>query len=128
MRDFRAAAPDPSDRVLSVRVTGAADGEYVCALSLEPQAKVRASDTVQHEGDLTIVVANDSTDKLRGATVDWSEDPLHSGFVVLNPNKPPPPPVALPTLPMSPGAGLAILPPTPPQCPALIWTPTSLVA
>ena len=63
MRDFRAAAPDPSDRVLSVRVTGAADGEYVCALSLEPQAKVRASDTVQHEGDLTIVVANDSTDK-----------------------------------------------------------------
>jgi Fe/S biogenesis protein NfuA len=117
VRDFRAAAPEPSDRVLSVRVTGAADGEYVCALSLEPEAKVRASDTVQHEGDLTIVVAYDSADKLRGATVDWSEDPLHSGFVVLNPNKPPPPPVALPTLPMSPGAGPAVRPPTPPTMP-----------
>ena len=117
VRGFRAAAPEPSDRVLSVRVTGAADGEYVCALSLEPQAKVRASDTVQHEGDLTIVVANDSADKLRGATVDWSEDPLHSGFVVLNPNKPPPPPLALPTLPMSPGAGPAVPPPTPPTMP-----------
>jgi Fe/S biogenesis protein NfuA len=105
VRGFRAAAPDPSDRVLSLRVTGMADGEYVCALSLEPAAKVRASDTVQHEGDLTIVVANDSADKLRGATVDWSEDPLHSGFVVLNPNKPPPPPLALPTLPMSMGLG-----------------------
>jgi Fe/S biogenesis protein NfuA len=114
VRDFRAADPEPSDRVLSVRVTGAADGEYVCALSLEPQAKVRASDTSQHEGDLTIVVANDSADKLRGATVDWSEDPLHSGFVVLNPNKPPPPPLALPTLPMSPGAGPAVRPPGPP--------------
>ncbi len=105
VRDFRAAAPDPSGRVLSVRVTGAADGEYVCALSLEPLANVRASDTVQHEGDLAIVVANDSAAKLRGATVDWSEDPLHSGFVVVNPNKPAPPPLALPTLPMSPGDG-----------------------
>jgi Fe/S biogenesis protein NfuA len=117
VRGFRAAAPEPSDRVLSVRVTGAADGEYVCALSLEPQANVRASDTLQHEGDLTIVVANDSADKLRGATVDWSEDPLHSGFVVLNPNKPPPPPLALPTLPMSPGAGPAVRPPPPPTMP-----------
>ena len=114
VRGFRAAAPDPSDRVLSVRVTGAADGEYVCALSLEPQAKVRASDTVQHQGDLTIVVANDNVAKLRGATVDWSEDPPHSGFVVLNPNKPPPPPLALPTLPMSPAAGPAVRPGPPP--------------
>ncbi len=117
VRDFRAAAPDPSGRVLSVRVTGAADGEYVCALSLEPLANVRASDTVQHEGDLAIVVANDSAAKLRGATVDWSEDPLHSGFVVVNPNKPPPPPLALPTLPMSPGDGPVVRPPGPPSMP-----------
>jgi Fe/S biogenesis protein NfuA len=116
VRDFRAAAPDPSDRVLSVRVTGAADGEYVCALSLEPLTKVRASDTVQHQGDLAIVVADDSVAKLRGATVDWSEDSLHSGFVVVNPNKPPPP-LALPTLPMSPAAGPAVRPPGPPTTP-----------
>ena len=119
MRGFRAAAPDPSDRVLSVRVTGQADGEYVCALSLEPQTQVRAGDTMQHQGDLAIVVANDSAAKLRGATVDWSEDRLHSGFVVINPNKPPPPPLALPTLPMSmsPGAGPAVRPPAPPTMP-----------
>jgi Fe/S biogenesis protein NfuA len=117
VRDFRGGAPDPSNRVLSVRVTGAVDGEYVCALSLEPLAKVSASDTVQHEGDVAIVVANDSVAKLRGATLDWSESPLHSGFVVLNPNKPPPPPLALPTLPMSPGAGPAFRPPGPPTAP-----------
>jgi Fe/S biogenesis protein NfuA len=118
VRDFLSAAPDPSGRVLSVRVTGAADGEYVCALSLEPLAKVRAGDTVQHEGDLAIVVAGDSVAKLRGATVDWNENPLHSGFAVVNPNKPTPPPLALPTLPMSPGAGPAPRPPGPPPTPA----------
>jgi Fe/S biogenesis protein NfuA len=116
VRNFRAASPDPSDRMLSVRVTGQADGEYVCALSLEPLAKVRASDTMQHEGDLAIVVAGDSVAKLRGATIDWSQDPLHSGFVVVNPNKPPPPPLALPTLPMSPGAG-PVRRPGPPTTP-----------
>jgi Fe/S biogenesis protein NfuA len=115
VRDFRAAAPKPSDRVLSVRVTGAADGEYVCAISLEPHAQIRASDTVQHEGDLTIVVPGDSAEKLRGATVDWSENRLGGGFVVVNPNKPAPQPLALPTLPMSPGAGRPGRPPGPPQ-------------
>ncbi len=90
--------------MLSVRVTGAADGEYVCALSLEPQAQIRSDDAVQHEGDLDIVVAGDSVDKLRGATVDWSENRLGGGFVVVNPNKPTPPPLAVPTLPMSPGS------------------------
>jgi Fe/S biogenesis protein NfuA len=117
LRDYPATAPDPSDRVLSIRVTGAADREYVCALSLEPLATVRAGDTVQHEGDLAIVVADESAAKLRGATVDWSENRLGGGFVVVNPNKPPPPPLALPTLPMSPGAGPAVRPPGPPTTP-----------
>ncbi|MGA2929112.1 MAG: NifU family protein [Solirubrobacteraceae bacterium] len=110
VREFRTAAPDQSDRVLSVRITGEAEGEYVCALSLEPPAKVRATDKVQHEGNLAIVVADDSVAKLRGATIDWSENRLRSGFVVINPNKPPRPPRALPTLPMSRGNG----PPGPP--------------
>jgi Fe/S biogenesis protein NfuA len=112
VRDFRAVAPNPSDRVLSVQITGEANGEYVCAISLEPQAQIRASDTVQHEGDLAIVVAHDSAPKLRGATVDWSENRLGGGFVVLNPA---PPPIALPTLPMSPGAGRPGPPPGPPR-------------
>ena len=90
--------------MLSVRVTGATNGEYVSALSLEPKTQIHSGDAVQHEGDLTIVVAGDSVDKLRGATVDWSENRLGGGFVVINPNKPAPLPLALPTLPMSPGA------------------------
>jgi Fe/S biogenesis protein NfuA len=112
---FRASTPDPVSCVLSVRVTGAADGEYVCALSLEPQAQIRSGDAVQHEGDLTIMVAGDSIEKLRGATVDWSENRLGGGFLVVNPNKPAPQPLALPTLPMSPGAGRPGPPPGPPR-------------
>jgi Fe/S biogenesis protein NfuA len=107
IENFRAADPDPTDRVLSVRVTGESDGEYVHALSLEPAAKVLASDAVQHEGDLAVVVAAESVGQLRGATIDWSDDPLRAGFVVLNPNKPPPAPVFLPTLPMIPTTGPA---------------------
>jgi Fe/S biogenesis protein NfuA len=119
IEDFRAAEPDPADRMLSVRVTGEADGEYVYALSLEPVGKVRASDAVQHEGDLAIVVAGESVEKLRGATIDWRDDLLQTGFVVLNPNKPPPPPVFLPTLPMSPAAGRAGPAPGPSMTPGV---------
>lgn len=118
IQDFRAAEPDPTDRMLSVSVTGEADGEYVYALSLEPLAKVRASDTVQHEGDLTIVVADDSVAQLRGATVDWNENRVGGGFAVINPNKPPAP-FALPTLPMSPSAGPNLRGPAPPPTPGV---------
>ena len=101
--------------MLSIRVTGAADGEWVSALSLEPHTQIHAGDAVQHEDDLTIVVAGDSVEKLRGATIDWSENRLGGGFVVINPNKPAPPPLALPTLPMSPGASRPGPPPGPPR-------------
>ena len=115
VREFQAASPEPSDRVLSVRITGEANGEYVCALSLEPPTQLRAGDRVQHQGDLTIVVPHESIAKLGGATVDWSENRLGGGFVVINPNKPAPAPVPLPTLPMSPGAARPGPPPGPPR-------------
>ena len=103
-RKFRASFPDPGGLGLSVRVTGSANGEYSCALSLDPVSLAGNDDLVQHEGDLAIVVAADSVEKLRGATIDWREDPPRSGFAVVNPNKPRPP-LTLPVLPMSTPAG-----------------------
>ena len=85
---------------MSVRVTGSANGEYSCALSLDPVSLAGDDDLVQHEGDLLIVVAADAVEKLRGATIDWREDPPRSGFIVVNPNTPRPP-LTLPVLPMS---------------------------
>ena len=89
---------------MSVRVTGSANGEYSCALSLDPVSLAGDDDLVQHEGDLLIVVAADAVEKLRGATIDWREDPPRSGFIVVNPNTPRPP-LTLPVLPMSTPAG-----------------------
>jgi len=91
---------NPASVGLSVRVTGSAGGEYNCGLSLDPVSLAGSNDVIQHEGDLPIVVAADSVEKLRGATIDWREDPPRSGFIVVNPNKPPLP-AALPILPMS---------------------------
>ena len=99
-RGFRASLANPADVGLSLRVTGSTDGEYNCALSLDPVSLAGSDDLVQHEGDLPIVVAADSVEKLRGATIDWREDPPRSGFIVVSPNKPPRP-HALPVLPMS---------------------------
>jgi len=99
-RGFRATLANPGDVGLRVQVTGSANGEYSCALSLDPVSLAASADFVQHEDDLLIVVAADSVEKLRGATIDWREDPPRSGFAVVNPNKPPPA-FVLPVLPMS---------------------------
>ena len=99
-RAFRSSLANPAEVGLSVRVTGSANGEYSCQLSLDPVSLAGSADLVQHEGDLPIVVAADSIEKLRGATIDWREDPPRSGFIVVNPNKPPRP-LALPVLPMN---------------------------
>ena len=115
---FRTSLANPAHVGLTVRVTGSADGEYSCGLSLDPVNLAGSADLVQHEGDLPIVIAADSIEKLRGATIDWSEDPPRSGFTVINPNKPTRP-LALPVLPMSLPADPdgAAGPPRPPTAP-----------
>ncbi len=105
VRAFRDASPDPSSRVLSVRVSGSADGEYTHALTLDAANVIRSDGAVQHEEDVTIVVPAESIAKLRGATLDWLDDPPPGGFTVRNPNRPAPPPLSLPSLPLAPGVG-----------------------
>ena len=103
------------DAALAVAVTGATEGEYTVALSLEPLTRRRPDDMVEHLGDLVIVVAGDSVDRLRGATIDWRDGPPSAGFRVLNPNKPPTPRALplLPILPMSQAGGPATRPAAP---------------
>jgi Fe/S biogenesis protein NfuA len=98
IRSFRADLPE--GHALWVRVSGSGDGEYTYSLTLSPRRGARENDAVQHVDDVVIVVAGDSIDKLRGATIDWNETPSRSGFIIMNPNKPRAP-ADLPTLPMS---------------------------
>jgi Fe/S biogenesis protein NfuA len=97
---FRSGLANPADAGLFVRVTGSANGEYGCALSLDPISLAGGEDLFQKVDELLIVVDAGSVEKLRGATIDWREDPPRSGFTVVNPNKPRPA-FALPVLPMS---------------------------
>jgi Fe/S biogenesis protein NfuA len=119
VRSFR--ADQPAGHALWVRVSGSADGEYTCALTLAPRSSARKSDAIQHLDDLVIVVAGESIAKLRGATIDWNETRVGGGFKVINPNKPPAPIAALPALPIAQpgsGSGIPVRPPaatTPPQ-------------
>ena len=78
-----------------------------------PRATITSSST---RAICSILIAADSVEKLRGATIDWSESPQRSGFRVINPNKPPAL-GALPTLPMSmaPGVGAPGPPPVSPR-------------
>jgi len=113
VRSFRADLSD--SHALWVRVSGSADGEYTHSLTLNTRRGARGDDAVQSVDEIVIVVAGDSIEKLRGATIDWSETPSRSGFIVINPNRPPAL-ADLPTLPMSispgRGSGFPTRPPT----------------
>jgi Fe/S biogenesis protein NfuA len=100
IRGFRASSAKLADAALMVAVTGEGGGEYVVALSLEPRLRPDPRDSVERLDELEIVVTADSVERLRGATIDWSDGPAAAGFRVLNPNKPAAP-RALPLLPMS---------------------------
>ncbi len=88
LRHFRDAHPAPDGRCLYVRVSAVRDGEYLPALSLEALEFAQEGDVLEHAGDLPIVIAQGSADRLRGASIDWWEGPSGGGFVVDNPNRP----------------------------------------
>jgi Fe/S biogenesis protein NfuA len=98
--EFRAQSEDPEDEALWVEVSGASDGKYVYKIFLNGLRGASQDDVVEPHGDLAIVVPKSSVEKLRGATIDWSQRPERSGFSVVNPNKPPTPKAPPTELPM----------------------------
>ncbi len=88
LRGFLDARPASDGRCLYVRVSAVRDGEYQAALSLESIEIARDGDVREQAGDLSIVIAEGSAERLRGATIDWWEGPSETGFVVENPNRP----------------------------------------
>jgi Fe/S biogenesis protein NfuA len=90
VKGFRAGAPDAEQQAMWVEVTGVQAGEWTYGISLKPVEQATAEDSVQHEDDLPIVVCAQDIEKLEGATIDWSDDLMRGGLMVLNPNKPSP--------------------------------------
>ena len=75
-----------------LEVVGEASGEYTYDMWFQAKADAGPDDAVQHTDDLSIVIPAASLDKLRGATLDLSGDPAQGGMVIVNPNRPAPPP------------------------------------
>jgi Fe/S biogenesis protein NfuA len=82
------------DLALWLEVTGVAGADYAYDLYFQPVDEAGPGDVVQRHDDLPVVMAADSVDRLRGATLDMSRDLLNPGLVLQNPNRPEPPPTA----------------------------------
>jgi Fe/S biogenesis protein NfuA len=87
---FREGVPDSERQAMWVEVTGMKNGEWTYNISLKPLDGAGPDDSLQYSDDLGIVVPEADIEKLRGATVDWSDDLMSGGLLVVNPNKPDP--------------------------------------
>jgi Fe/S biogenesis protein NfuA len=88
---FRRQAPEPDRQAMWLEVTGTSGNRWNCSLSLKPLDAAAPRDVVLQHRDLPIVIRARDFRKVRGATIDWLEDPLRtSGLSVDNPNTPSP--------------------------------------
>ena len=84
--EVRAGEPDPESQALWVEVSGESGGAFTYDMYFRPVDEIGADDSVYVDDGLTVVVAADSIDQLRGATLDFSS----TGMVMQNPNAPAP--------------------------------------
>src|SRR3954470_12158639 len=105
---FREGVADSERQAMWVEVTGVQNGEWTYNISLKPLDGAGPDDSLQYADDLGIVVPEVDIEKLRGATVDWSDDLMSGGLLVVNPNKPDP---ASPAIGGGPPPGLSGPPP-----------------
>jgi Fe/S biogenesis protein NfuA len=87
---FRENVPDAERQAMWVEVTGMQNGEWTYNISLKPVDGAGPDDSLQYADDLGVVVPAADIERLRGATVDWSDDLMSGGLMVVNPNKPDP--------------------------------------
>jgi len=88
---FMRQAPEPERQAMWLEVTGTSGNQWTCGISLKPLDAAALHDAIIRHRDLSIVIPECDFDKVRGATIDWLEDPFGtSGLRVDNPNTPSP--------------------------------------
>jgi Fe/S biogenesis protein NfuA len=85
---FRGDVPQPEGQAMWLEVTGTRGNRWSCSLSLKPLDAAAPRDVVLHHRDLPIVIPARDFRKVRGARIDWLDDP--GGLTVDNPNTPSP--------------------------------------
>jgi Fe/S biogenesis protein NfuA len=82
---------EPERNAMWLEVTGTSGNEWTCSASLKPLEAAAPYDAVIRHRDLAIVVPEGDFEKVRGATIDWLDDPFAGGGLrVDNPNTPSP--------------------------------------
>ena len=82
---------EPERQAMWLEVTGTSANQWTCSIALKPLDAAAPRDAVVRHRDLAIVVPERDFDKVRGATIDWLDDPFGtSGLRVDNPNTPSP--------------------------------------
>lgn len=84
--DVRSSEADSESLALWIEVSGEANGAYTYTMELRPLEEAAADGIVQRHDDLSLVIDNDSAEKLSGATLDFTG----AGMVMKNPNHPTP--------------------------------------
>jgi Fe/S biogenesis protein NfuA len=88
---FLPQGPEPERQAMWIEVTGSSANQWTCSISLKPLDAAAPYDAIVRHRDLAIVVPERDFDKVRGATIDWLDDPFGtSGLRVDNPNTPSP--------------------------------------
>ena len=75
---------------LRIEVTGNNGVDFTYDLAFASEDEIVEGDTVEHSGDLRVIVPAASVDKLRGSTLDLPSSPGQGGLVLRNPNRPDP--------------------------------------
>ena len=82
---------EPERQALWLEVSGTSGNEWTCKLSLKPLDAAAPYDAIIRHRDLAIVIPECDFEKVRGATIDWLDDPFAGGGLrVDNPNTPSP--------------------------------------
>src|SRR5437763_7278289 len=88
--EFRAGVPEPETQAMWIEVTGSSGGDWTYNMSLKPIELARPGDSLQQNGELSIVIPAADVPRVKGGTIDWSDDLMQGGLVLFNPNTPSP--------------------------------------
>ena len=82
---------EPERQAMWLEVSGTSANQWTYLMALKPLDAAAPYDAVVRHRDLAIVVPECDFDKVRGATIDWLDDPFGGGGLrVDNPNTPSP--------------------------------------
>ncbi len=88
--EIRDGEDDPGSLCLRVTINGVSGPDYAYDLAFEAAADADEDDDVCGQSGLTVVVAADSIDRMRGSTLDVPRNQGQAGLVIRNPNRPNP--------------------------------------